>query len=381
MTPASLASHDIAQDIPKEPRPKTRGARSQAIGERPAPARVSKGPEIRPFSEWDAGTCLNDDDRAMKQASALDLNDAPSVASRALLINQLLAALDRGDTASLLDHLKDIPPTVQRFDLYFPPAPIRPPAPVEHGYQHLVERATRLDDEQRTLSTLRLLMLLTDCKDRLETQVQLTERFKSVPDAQLDRKFAPEVQDACFALRDMHAFNLIMTVAPRTEEANPAKAITAPIAKAMRPERESLVTELATQPFANLRMLQAKCTILAAVDAKHSDTIIGFRQKVEAALELQQHCSTRLREQLLERPVNKREVAMLALLEHAKQSTTLPIDYVCAGASWDDIRTMHRNIRDVLTYYVEQHPEDSAVEQVALDWVARQIRSTTQLPH
>ena len=184
--------------------------------------------------------------------------------------------------------------------------------------------------------------------------------------AQLNKIYPPTVRALCEALRDASDKDLHASPSPFLKLIKGAMA------------NENLMAKLATQPYANLRMLQLKCTVLAAqIDPKLASVLL---EEIREARAFQKEGSARLRQQLLQHPVVHKNVAAFALMEYAKQMTSLPLDYVSAGATRDEVLVMKRALQDTYEHYVAVDSGHLAVELVALQWVMDQIIKTQQLP-
>ncbi|QHE84420.1 hypothetical protein [Hydrogenophaga sp. BPS33] len=129
-------------------------------------------------------------------------------------------------------------------------------------------------------------------------------------------------------------------------------------------------------------MLMVKCTVLAAINDDHAGIVIAFRKLAESAREMQKNASALLRKELLEDTLAPQEIAALARVEYAKQTTSIAVDYVSAGTFWEELPSMLNAIETVHAYHAAPERADAfPLELAALDWVRTQIRYANSLPH
>jgi len=226
----------------------------------------------------------------------------------------------------------------------------------------LLAITTGYDELMQTPASDRLLRFIGDCKLRRDAQRQVVGDHERLTDAAINKTYAPEVRDLCLTFRNTSASQL---------NAKP-EAVAAQIQRAM--QRPRLVQALALQPYANLRDMQLKCKILAT----RLDLLLMSRliDKIEAARAVQTNVSSALREQLLQQTVDPRRIASLALVEYAKQMTSVPIDHVSTGATWADVGRMHAAMQQVHGRFVAMASDKVGVELAAMRWVTEQIGRT-----
>lgn len=312
---------------------------------------TSLGPDLRSVSEWTIADDLTNAQEILQQASAL---------------GELLFQLDEGNATGIQAALEKIPPEVGHYEHHFPPAPMDLP------YAHLHTMARTFENLFPSLAADRLLILIGDCHQRQEAQMQVAVDLKDVSGTHFNRKYAPDLQAVCWALRET----------PELELREKAEGITSLIERLLTLKDRDLVRELATQPTINLRMASAKCAVLAAASEDRADTITAFRNQVEAARDMQKTASALLRKELLEDPLDAEKIAALALVEYAKETTSIAIDYVSAGTRWEELPVMHAALRTVRAHFADQErATEFPLEAVALDWVYQQIGYTLSLPH
>lgn len=316
------------------------------------------GPRIPAFSDWATSA------EAVQARSDLDVISV--IRQRGKLLGDLIYDLGMNDTDAVTKSLQQIPSSVEQFDSFFPPLPPDEPT----YYQSIQQMAVAYHQEHNTAHSERLVQFFANQNTRLTTVSFAQESLQDVPQVQIDKAYAPEVQALCVALRDTGDALLPSTVdrlQPLMEKA---------LARDLK--EQSLATELARQPYANLRMMMLKCMLLST----HMDSglVFAFREQIKAAIEMQTHVSDVLREQLLKGPVDEAKVASLALVEYAKQMTSLAVDYVSAGATWKEVDAVNEGIEEVYVHYAGLK-ETHGLEEIALRWVTRQIQNTLREAH
>jgi hypothetical protein len=66
-------------------------------------------------------------------------------------------------------------------------------------------------------------------------------------------------------------------------------------------------------------------------------------------------------------------------MAYARQMTDLPVDHVSAGATRDEVGTMHRAIGEVYTSFLQASQDEVSAEAVALGWLMAQMQQTLSL--
>lgn len=286
----------------------------------------------------------------------LEWSEATDILERASLLQRLFEALYNGDWIAIQDGLAEIPQEVEHFDRFFPVPPIG------LRYPLLAKFAELYHQQANTPASQRLLALIQDSQLRLDAQFQVAADQQALPTDHLKRAYPTEIVDLCLALRDTPESEL-SAQAPRLEKLI-QRALPTP----------HLTAALAMQPYANLRMLRLKCTVLKT----HLPQALAERllNNVQQAQTVQTNASAGLREQLLQRKPIWKNVARLAMLEYAKQKTSAPIDHVSAGATLEQLHVLNLHIQRAFGYYSERDTGNLGVELAALRWVMDQIHRT-----
>lgn len=312
---------------------------------RPQPKSTPAGPAIRTASEW---------------SMVRDLEDAQEILKRASHLANLLYQLQEGNADKLIALLATIPENVAHYQDHFPPAPMH------GGYGPLHALAKVFAIQHPSVSADRLLIFMGDCHQREAAQEQVARDHEAIVDELLHARHRPDVRELCTALRDTHELEL---------EAACDDLVTR-ITGVLTLDGIDVVQALAIQPYANLRMLRLKCTVLAEFNEAQRGVVLAFRDRVDAARAVQREASLRLREALLKDTLHEEKIAALALVEYAKQTTTIAIDHVSAGATWNEVQALHKALRIVYAYYAEDRAGEFPVEQAAFEWLSVQLRRT-----
>ncbi|MDO9435012.1 hypothetical protein [Hydrogenophaga sp.] len=321
----------------------------------PLPLQTSgAGPIHGRFTEWD-------DMASEHPQTPYAITTAAPMSQRTSLLDDLLRALDMGLFTQASAHLAAIPAEVEHLDRYFPPAPLT------RDVGTLLKRAEQLVEQTGTASSRRLLAFISDCQLRATAQHKVVSDQQHVTDKQLKKIYPPDVRHFCIAIRDAPDARL---------DAHPSPFLKRII---LAMESPRLMAALAAQPYVNLRLLQLKCTVVAAhLGPKLAN---GLLKAIQEAREFQKNGSLMLKEQLLQPTLSTTRIAALALMEYAKQMTSLPIDYVSAGATWDEVLVMTHGMQTTYEHYLSMDPETVNVELAALRWVTRQIIDTHRLQY
>lgn len=308
---------------------------------------VGTGPHIEPVFEWAA------DPQAL--LSAAGFTSSTLVLERSTELLNLLRALEENDMAQVQSALALIPPEVEHHDRYFPVAPFI------DGYDDFARTAALYAQKGTAPSWQRLQQFMEACDRRVQGFNQVLADHTTLTEAQLDLRYTPEVKALCVALRLTHELEISAQ----------SQKLSVFIRRAVVTHGEALPGLLAQQPFVGLRMALIKCTVLAA----HMDAqlIASFRARVLQAIDMQRNASESLRKLLLTDTLDETKIASLALVEYAKQATSVPLDYVSTGATWEDVSKMIESLDLVFTYYVEQG-DAFDVEQAALHGVLARMR-------
>lgn len=319
------------------------------------------GPEIRTVSEWNTSN--------ESIASRLELNSRDVVAERAESLLLLMAALRDGSVGAIRNILQKIPANVKSFDCYFPPAPL------VTGYAAILKGADAYNKLLSSTSSRRLVSFINDCYNRSDAMANVlrerqTQIEKEGGKTHVNAICAPELTKLCMVLRDTHELAVTENKA----------ALVGMIHDVMKAVPQDLSEQLARQPYANLRMVLLKLKFLDG----HMDkaTLSRFERLVDAARLEQMHVSAFLKKELLNAPQTMTDkyaygIARLARIEYAKEMSSLPIDYVSSGSSWEEIDKLKTNIQQVHEHYVRREPGFD-IETDALRWLADQIERTSQ---
>ena len=111
-----------------------------------------------------------------------------------------------------------------------------------------------------------------------------------------------------------------------------------------------------------------------------STILTPLRENLEWAHQHQTRVSAMLRSRLLDDKPDVEEIGALARVEYAKQMTSLPIDYVSDGASWQGVDLMNDRLPEMGRSIVNHGPEQLA-QKIAIEWVAQHIEATHGRPH
>lgn len=286
--------------------------------------------------------------------------DATDVLQRAQLLLRLLVALDNGDMKAIIQCLEAIPAEVEDYGSYFPPAPLH------FHHDILLQVAQIFHDGTPTASSERLLDFAIDNMLRWNARDYAALDDDKLAPSQLLRLRPPAVQDLCAALKDTHELALATSEHPWDDLFRLAA------------QTEHLTVALAIQPHANLRMVQFKCTVLSTTQT--NPTVANqLLTHIQEARDLQTNASAQLRHQLLQPTLDPSAVAAFALMAYARQMTDLPVDHVSAGATRDEVGTMHRAIGEVYTSFLQASQDEVSAEAVALGWLMAQMQQTLSL--
>ncbi len=290
------------------------------------------------------------------------LRSATVILAREVLREKLTLALLTGDFNTVTAVLQKIPSGVAYLDHYVPP-----PSVFQLDACHAIHRGAKAyrDTGASDLSE-RLVQFTGDNLRRAQTFVRMEEDLKKFTPAERDSVYPPPMQALCVALRQTRSAEL-----PHQQQqlqALIAAALTTP----------NLDTELAQQPFASLRMMLLKCRLLEGVVA--NTVLTPLRENLEWAHQHQTRVSAMLRSRLLDDKPDVEEIGALARVEYAKQMTSLAIDYVSDGASWQGVDRMNDRLAEIDPSIVTNGPEQLA-QKIAIEWVAQQIEATHGRPH
>ncbi len=288
------------------------------------------------------------------------MQDASALKARARLRDGLITALRHGDTATVSALLATLPPGVEYLTPYLPPAP------ASGDYAAALGVADRYMKNTRTSRGKSLHAFVFAAYGRSVGAMRVKQDQKSLTVPDLDRLCAPATRQLCQMLNDIAESDL-GACAPR---------LSTLITQALKDPL--LEVDLLRQPYANLKMVMLKCTLLA----EHLDksAVAQLRQHAHAAHKTQLKHTQLLRLHLLETPCNASAVATLALTVYARGMTTTVADHVSAGAVWKDVNAFARNIRQVYAHYL-QNPGLGKAEMAALRWVRERILYTEKLTH
>ncbi|QHE84421.1 hypothetical protein [Hydrogenophaga sp. BPS33] len=320
-----------------------------------APA-STPGPRTRKIPEWVTGDATVDRFRTQLESPTV-------IRQRGVLCVDLFSALERDDASWTHDLLNTIPTDCPDLSLYLLPQPhnTHPAA--------LRIKAQQYDDHHQTVQSRLLLRFVDDARTRAMHAQSVDSAYHALPQAQREKTYAPQVRALCLALRDTHELAL----------KHRASELVLLIQAANGPhDPDRLVAEFARQPFAHVGMLVLKCLLLAT-HTMHRDMVHILLSQLRQAFEQQRTVSQRMQDELCRETFQPEKVAELALVEYAKQMTSAPVDFVSEGALWSQVRAMDARIQAVAGEYQQKGP-DFGAQQVALQWVARQIRDT-RLPH
>ncbi|QHE84422.1 hypothetical protein [Hydrogenophaga sp. BPS33] len=321
------------------------------VGLRLAKSRqATEGPRTREILEWSAHA-----------SEADDLWSNPTtVLRREAQRNELVFALIARDASTISQLLQDIPSDITHLNRYFPPAG----QAIEVRVCEMLHKAAHQYNREHP-GNARLVRYTLDALDRAKAADRVQTDLSAFNDAELDQVYAPQVRELCLALRDTATEDL-RSQGPRFQ-ALMQEALNA----------EDLDDELAAQPFANLKTVQIQCNVLEKVVDKK--VLAAFRASLSTAITVQSRVSRRLQQELLKKHSNIQDVEVLAMMEYAKRMTSLPVDFVSAGATWGQVERMRDRMQTVYESLLES--EDTTVEKHALYAVFQQIVQTARLPH
>lgn len=286
---------------------------------------------------------------------------AAELMHRAELRDDLIKALNDGDTDAVTEWLQQVPPDVTVLSKYFPPAL------VINSHALALETATRYDRDTATARSYSLRAFISGAHSRSLTVDRVAADQQDVSEAELDQLCAPPVRQLCLVLRNVseqeiehYAHDLAMLV---------LAALQVP----------TLEADLTRQPYASLKVVLLKCTLLETpVDR---GALEQLRTHVRKAHEQQVKDTEVLRRLLLTTPVSEAAVATFALSEYAREMTAGPSDYVSAGVmSMAHINTLGRNIEHVYQHCLEKN-KLGKLEMAALRWVRDHIHHTRNTAH
>jgi len=293
------------------------------------------------------------------QSDNKTLKTAAAVMEREALCKALSTALISQNTPTVKAILKGISSRFDPLDLYLPLAWSLDLAVCTAVHEGAVAYAAT----HNTASSERLVRFAADNLGHAHAVARVELDQQDFTAEELDEAYPPEVRELCMAMRDT-------TAAQMHADAHSFLGL---ITDALR--QPDLSREIAQQPYANLRTMLLKCTVLE--ETIDPDTVGQLRDAIEEAVLFQSNVSRHLRAQLLADAYDESEIRTLAMLEYAKETTTLPIDYVSAGASWADIDAMRTAIQDTYKHYMKKG-EDYRVDQAALQWVLEKITATSR---
>lgn len=308
----------------------------------------------QPSSQADIGVV------ASRKLASHEPKDATDVLQRAQLLLRLLVALDNGDMKAIIHCLEAIPAKVEDYGSYFPPAPLH------FHHDILLQVAQTFHDGTPTASSERLLDFAIDNMLRWNARDYAALDDGKLATSQLQRLRPPAVRDLCAALKDTHELALATSEHPWDDLFRLAA------------QTDHLTVALAIQPHANLRMVQLKCTVLSTTQ-KDPTIANHLLTHIQEARDLQTNASAQLRHQLLQPTLDPSAVAAFALMAYARQMTDLPVDHVSAGATRDEVGTMHRAIGEVYTSFLQASQDEVSAEVVALGWLMAQMQQTLSL--
>ncbi|MDO9435013.1 hypothetical protein [Hydrogenophaga sp.] len=221
------------------------------------------------------------------------VDDASELRQRAHLRDVLIAALATGDTASVDALLSTLPPGVHHLSQYLPPAL------ATKAYAAALRTAEQHSLEARTALSESLHAFVSSAQARSTAAIRVATEQHGLPERELGLLCAPDTRKLCLALRNV----------PESAMGSQANALQRLVTQALK--NPSLEVDLTRQPYASLKVVLLKCTLLA----EHLDkaTMRRLRQHAQNAHDAQLRQTGQLRQRLEERPRNPAAIATLAL--------------------------------------------------------------------
>lgn len=308
---------------------------------------------IRPDSEWGK--------KAARAHVALHRNP-PLIIRRDVERCDLNMALFACDDATVTSILQEIPGHFDQLDHYFVPASIHQ----INACNALHKLAQAYNQKTQSTASRRLVQFMGVNLLRAHAFARMESDLKRFSPEDLDACFPPKVRALCVAMRDTLSAEL------RSQARRFRVLIQAALAT------PNLDTEFSQQPFASLRLMLLKCKVLELFVEK---TLMDrLREHIELARQDQMNVSALLRGNILEDHPDEETIGALARVEYAKQMTSLPIDYVSAGATLEQVDVMHAHLLATGTSITRKGREYLA-QKVAIVWVAQQIEKTQSQAH
>ena len=291
--------------------------------------------------------------KAESQRGNLDLKNPDEILRRAKVRDDLFAALDAQDDAKVTSILSGMPP-VASFSKYFPP-----PSPLdslESTYASAQRYATAHGGDP-------LKNYLRKCAWNARMHAEILERMQKDPAM---RKLYPlEVQSICCGL----------AACPETHIKTNAKAMEIDIKTAMKAMKaKDLEEHLAQQPFAALKLLEHRCTLLE--HHTQGKTVREFHKIVAQARLAQNTHGERLANALLKITLDEVELKPLIRKNYAMQVTTSPADYVADGRTWVEVEKIRENIDLLLQRAKLASPDGKSWEVTMLTRMKERADST-----